>query len=77
MVRCYHEFCHCSMGPSQCTHSMHVHVAMPGLREQPNGQYEPVARSGGRYVLKIPMGEFKYQDALRRYVHRGAHRGVV
>ena len=23
------RFCHCSMGPSQCTHSMHVHVAMP------------------------------------------------
>ena len=62
------RFCHCSAGPAHCTHSMHVHVAMPGLREQANGQYERVARSEGRYILKIPMGEFKYQDALRRYI---------
>ena len=46
---------------------MHVHALMPGLRELDNGQYEPVARSE-RYILRIPMDEFKFQDALRVYI---------
>ena len=62
------RFCHCPITGPKCTHSMHVHVAMPGLREKPNGQYEPVARAEGRSVLKIPMADFEYPDALRRYI---------
>ena len=60
-------FCHCGGDP--CTHSMHVHAEMPGLREDGYGHYGPVRRSH-RYTQELVVADMphKHQTAIRRFI---------
>ena len=61
------RFCHC--GEEPCTHQSHVHADMPGLVEQDDGLYAPIARFK-RSAEEVAIGDAPpgFRMALRCFI---------
>ena len=73
------RLCHCGQDP--CPHELHVHADMPGLAEQDDGLYAPIARfKRSVEELHVDQAPAEFRHALAVFIadhNGGSYRDAV